>query len=67
MANLGYVGFGVMGGEMVNRLLDKGHTVTGYNRTRAEAERLIKKGHEVGRNSSGGVRGGRFHVFYGVG
>jgi 3-hydroxyisobutyrate dehydrogenase-like beta-hydroxyacid dehydrogenase len=29
---------------MVSRLLDKGHTVTGYNRTRAKAERLIKKG-----------------------
>jgi 3-hydroxyisobutyrate dehydrogenase-like beta-hydroxyacid dehydrogenase len=44
MANLSYVGLGVMGGEMVSRLLDKGHTVTGYNRTRAKAERLIKKG-----------------------
>jgi 3-hydroxyisobutyrate dehydrogenase-like beta-hydroxyacid dehydrogenase len=28
----------------VSRLLDKGHSVTGYNRTRAKAERLIKKG-----------------------
>jgi 3-hydroxyisobutyrate dehydrogenase-like beta-hydroxyacid dehydrogenase len=44
MANLGYVGLGVMGGEMVSRLLDKGHTVTGYNRTRAKAERLLQKG-----------------------
>jgi 3-hydroxyisobutyrate dehydrogenase-like beta-hydroxyacid dehydrogenase len=44
MANLGFVGLGVMGSEMVGRLLDKGHSVTGYNRTRAKAERLIKKG-----------------------
>jgi 3-hydroxyisobutyrate dehydrogenase-like beta-hydroxyacid dehydrogenase len=44
MANLGFVGLGVMGSEMVSRLLDKGHTVSGYNRTRAKAERLIKKG-----------------------
>jgi 3-hydroxyisobutyrate dehydrogenase-like beta-hydroxyacid dehydrogenase len=44
MANLGFVGLGVMGSEMVNRLLGKGHTVTGYNRTRAKAEGLIKKG-----------------------
>jgi 3-hydroxyisobutyrate dehydrogenase-like beta-hydroxyacid dehydrogenase len=44
MANLGFVGLGVMGSEMVIRLLDKGHTVTGYNRTRSKAERLIKKG-----------------------
>jgi len=33
-----------MGGEMVNRLLSKGHTVTGHNRTRSKADGLIKKG-----------------------
>src|SRR5258707_12920175 len=33
-----------MGSEMVNRLLSKGHSVTGYNRTRSKAEWLIKKG-----------------------
>src|SRR5579863_5883234 len=44
MANLGFVGLGVMGSEMVNRLLGKGHSVTGYNRTRLKAEWLIKKG-----------------------
>jgi 3-hydroxyisobutyrate dehydrogenase len=44
MANLGFIGLGVMGSEMVNRLLSKGHSVTGYNRTRAKAEWLVKKG-----------------------
>ena len=44
MANLGFVGLGVMGSQMVNRLLDKGHRVTGYNRTRAKAQWLIDKG-----------------------
>ncbi|MGH9699645.1 MAG: NAD(P)-dependent oxidoreductase [Candidatus Acidiferrales bacterium] len=44
MANLGFVGLGVMGSEMVSRLLGKGHSVTGYNRTRAKAERLISAG-----------------------
>ena len=44
MANLGFVGLGVMGSQMVNRLLAKGHTVTGYNRTRAKAQWLIDKG-----------------------
>ena len=44
MASLGFVGLGVMGGEMVNRLLGKGHSLTGYNRTRSKAEWLIKKG-----------------------
>ena len=44
MANLGFVGLGTMGGQMVNRLLSKGHTVTGYNRTRAKAQWLIDQG-----------------------
>jgi 3-hydroxyisobutyrate dehydrogenase-like beta-hydroxyacid dehydrogenase len=44
MANLGFVGLGTMGGQMVNRLLSKGHTVTGYNRTRSKAQWLIDKG-----------------------
>jgi 3-hydroxyisobutyrate dehydrogenase-like beta-hydroxyacid dehydrogenase len=44
MANLGFVGLGVMGSEMVSRLLGKGHTVTGYNRTRSKAGWLVKKG-----------------------
>jgi 3-hydroxyisobutyrate dehydrogenase-like beta-hydroxyacid dehydrogenase len=44
MANLGFVGLGVMGSEMVLRLLEKAHTVTGYNRTRTKAERLVEKG-----------------------
>jgi 3-hydroxyisobutyrate dehydrogenase-like beta-hydroxyacid dehydrogenase len=44
MANIGFVGLGVMGSQMVNRLLDKGHQVTGYNRTRAKAHWLIDRG-----------------------
>jgi 3-hydroxyisobutyrate dehydrogenase-like beta-hydroxyacid dehydrogenase len=44
MANLGFVGLGVMGGQMVNRLLGKDHTVTGYNRTRSKAQWLIDRG-----------------------
>ena len=48
MANLGFIGLGVMGGQMVNRLLDKGHAVIGYNRTRSKAEWLIQKGMKWG-------------------
>jgi 3-hydroxyisobutyrate dehydrogenase-like beta-hydroxyacid dehydrogenase len=44
MAELGFVGLGVMGGRMVKRLLDAGHRVTGYNRTRSKAEWLIEAG-----------------------
>jgi 3-hydroxyisobutyrate dehydrogenase-like beta-hydroxyacid dehydrogenase len=44
MANLGFVGLGVMGGEMVARLLSKGHSVIGHNRTRSKAQKLIDRG-----------------------
>src|SRR5256885_2023440 len=48
MANIGYVGLGTMGGQMANRFLDKGHAVTGYNRTRSKAQWLIDKGMKWG-------------------
>jgi 3-hydroxyisobutyrate dehydrogenase-like beta-hydroxyacid dehydrogenase len=44
MAKLGFVGLGNMGGNIVSRLLDKGHTVTGYNRSKGKAQWLIDKG-----------------------
>jgi 3-hydroxyisobutyrate dehydrogenase-like beta-hydroxyacid dehydrogenase len=44
VAKLGFIGLGVMGGNMVARLLEKGHTVSGYNRTRSKAQWLIDKG-----------------------
>jgi 3-hydroxyisobutyrate dehydrogenase-like beta-hydroxyacid dehydrogenase len=44
MAKIGFVGLGVMGSQMVDRLLSKGHSVTGYNRTRAKAQWLLEKG-----------------------
>jgi 3-hydroxyisobutyrate dehydrogenase-like beta-hydroxyacid dehydrogenase len=44
MANLGFIGLGAMGGRVVKRLLDAGHTVTGYNRTRAKAQWLLDAG-----------------------
>jgi 3-hydroxyisobutyrate dehydrogenase-like beta-hydroxyacid dehydrogenase len=44
MAELGFVGLGVMGSRMVKRLLAAGHTVTGYNRTKSKAQGLIDAG-----------------------
>ena len=49
MANIGYIGLGVMGGQMVDRLLQHGHTVTGYNRTKSKALWLLDKGMQIGR------------------
>ena len=44
MANLGFVGLGLMGSRIVKRLLAAGHQVSGHNRTRAKAESLIQAG-----------------------
>jgi 3-hydroxyisobutyrate dehydrogenase-like beta-hydroxyacid dehydrogenase len=44
MANVGYIGLGAMGGRVVKRLLDAGHTVTGYNRTKSKAQWLLDSG-----------------------
>ena len=44
MAELGYVGLGVMGSAIVRRLLDAGHTVTVWNRTREKAAPLLEAG-----------------------
>ena len=44
MAQIGYVGLGVMGGGVARRLLEAGHQVTGHNRTRSKAEPLIAAG-----------------------
>ena len=48
MANLGFVGLGVMGSRMVQRLLAAGHTVTGYNRTKSKAQWLLDAGMKWG-------------------
>lgn len=44
MATLGFVGLGAMGGRISKRLLDAGHTVIGYNRTRSKAQWLLDSG-----------------------
>ena len=44
MAEVGYVGLGVMGSAAVHRLLAAGYEVTVWNRTRAKAEPLLEAG-----------------------
>jgi 3-hydroxyisobutyrate dehydrogenase-like beta-hydroxyacid dehydrogenase len=44
MARLGFVGLGVMGGRVAKRLMDAGHSVTGYNRTRSKCQWLLDAG-----------------------
>lgn len=44
MEMVGFVGLGAMGSRMVERLISKGHTVIGYNRTKRRADWLVPKG-----------------------
>ena len=44
MAEIGYVGLGVMGSSAVRRLLAAGHTVTVWNRTRDKAVTILGSG-----------------------
>src|SRR3989475_7499229 len=48
MANLGFVGLGVMGSRMAKRLLNSGHAVTGHNRTKGKAKWLLDAGMKWG-------------------
>jgi 3-hydroxyisobutyrate dehydrogenase-like beta-hydroxyacid dehydrogenase len=48
MTHLGFVGLGAMGGRVTKRLLDAGHTVTGYNRTKSKAQWLLDAGMQWG-------------------
>ncbi len=41
---IGFIGLGIMGSRMANNLLNNGHTLCVYNRTRAKAEPLLQKG-----------------------
>jgi 3-hydroxyisobutyrate dehydrogenase-like beta-hydroxyacid dehydrogenase len=45
--NIGFIGLGAMGELIVPRLMAAGHAVTGWNRSRAKAEPLIKVGMHV--------------------
>src|SRR5579859_7490685 len=48
MAQIGFIGLGKMGGRVAKRLLDAGHNVTGYNRTRSKAQWLLDAGMQWG-------------------
>ncbi len=48
MADLGFIGLGARGGGMVKRLLDAGHAVTGFNRTKSRANWLLELGMQWG-------------------
>jgi len=57
MPKIAFVGLGAMGGAMAQRLLAAGHSVTGYNRTRAKADALASKGLAVADSARAAVEG----------
>ena len=57
MANVAFLGLGVMGFPMAGWLARKGHSVTVYNRTREKAERWSKE--HGGSVAATGLVGGR--------
>lgn len=44
MTNIGFIGLGLMGAPMAGQLLDAGHALSVYNRTRAKADALLARG-----------------------
>jgi 3-hydroxyisobutyrate dehydrogenase-like beta-hydroxyacid dehydrogenase len=60
MANIGFVGLGIMGSGMVKRLLSAGHGVTGYNRTRAKTQPLIERGMKFAETPRAAAQAGDF-------
>lgn len=48
MTKVGFIGLGAMGGRVVERLLEAGYTVTGYNRTKAKGQWLLDAGMQWG-------------------
>jgi 2-hydroxy-3-oxopropionate reductase len=52
MANLGWIGLGIMGRPMLNNLLKAGHTVVAYGRTAAKVDACVADGAERGKSNS---------------
>lgn len=57
MPKIAFVGLGAMGSAMAQRLLAAGHSVTGYNRTRAKADALASRGLAVADSARAAVEG----------
>ena len=44
MSTIAFIGLGIMGGPMAQRLVDAGHTVVGFNRSSGPVDRLVAAG-----------------------
>src|SRR6266568_2319505 len=57
MMKVGFIGLGHMGTGMAGNLLEAGHEVTVYNRTRAKAEALVRRGAKEAASIADACRG----------
>ena len=48
MTTIAFIGLGIMGGPMAAHLVEAGHHVVGYNRSRPAVDRLVEKGGTAG-------------------
>jgi len=44
VSTIAFIGLGIMGGPMAQRLVDAGHTVIGFNRSSGPVDRLVAAG-----------------------
>jgi hypothetical protein len=59
--DVGFIGLGNMGAAMAPNLLNAGHRLTVYNRTRAKAEVLAAQGVQVAERRGLGLAGNFWH------
>ncbi|WP_232663414.1 2-hydroxy-3-oxopropionate reductase [Pseudonocardia sp. TRM90224] len=56
MTTIAFIGLGIMGAPMAGHLVDAGHDVVGYNRSRAAVEKLAERGGRAADSVTDAVR-----------
>ncbi|MEM1922618.1 MAG: NAD(P)-dependent oxidoreductase [Nitrososphaerota archaeon] len=62
MARIGFIGLGLMGRPMAKRLLDAGHMLKVYNRSRAPVEELVKQGARAASSPKDAAEGSEYTI-----
>ena len=56
MSTIAFIGLGIMGAPMAGHLIDAGHDVVGYNRSRPAVDRLVERGGRAAGSVADAVR-----------
>jgi 2-hydroxy-3-oxopropionate reductase len=56
VTTIGFIGLGIMGAPMAGHLIDAGHDVVGYNRSRPAVDRLVERGGRAADSVADAVR-----------